>query len=180
MSTRRLTTVSCDTPIEQVVEIIRRDGAVAICNFVSEETLEVSYRGPGQLSGRYPCGMDPYFAGTQTRRTARILAKKRLRRGSGTEPLFLETAKQVLQTPTHVWVGNDRVEITPDIQLSMTQAIQIGPGQGLQPLHRDDATSLWRHPRVWSRGSLAAHAGDYRLHRRERRDAGHSWQSSMG
>lgn len=40
MSTRRLTTVSCDTPIEQVVEIIRRDGAVAISNFVSEETLK--------------------------------------------------------------------------------------------------------------------------------------------
>lgn len=40
MSTRRLTTVNCDTPIEQVVEIIRRDGAVAICNFVSEETLK--------------------------------------------------------------------------------------------------------------------------------------------
>lgn len=90
--------------------------------------------------------MDPYFAGTQTRRTARILAKSDSAVEVALNPLFLETAKQVLQTPTHVWVGNDRVEITPDIQLSMTQAIQIGPGQGLQPLHRDDATSLWRHP----------------------------------
>ena len=28
----------------------------------------------------------------------------------------------------------------------MTQAIQILPGQGLQPLHRDDSVWLWRHP----------------------------------
>lgn len=74
MSTRRLTTVSCDTPIEQVVEIIRRDGAVAICNFVSEETLK-SLTEDLTAIWALPCGMDPYFAGTQTRRTARILAK---------------------------------------------------------------------------------------------------------
>ncbi|KXC50008.1 phytanoyl-CoA dioxygenase family protein [Pseudomonas aeruginosa] len=146
MSTRRLTTVSCDTPIEQVVEIIRRDGAVAICNFVSEETLKSLTEDLDSYLGVTPCGMDPYFAGTQTRRTARILAKSDSAVEVALNPLFLETAKQALQTPTHVWVGNDRVEITPDIQLSMTQAIQIGPGQGLQPLHRDDATSLWRHP----------------------------------
>ncbi|MCU8980264.1 phytanoyl-CoA dioxygenase family protein [Pseudomonas aeruginosa] len=141
-----MTTVSCDTPIEQVVEIIRRDGAVAICNFVSEETLKSLTEDLDSYLGVTPCGMDPYFAGTQTRRTARILAKSDSAVEVALNPLFLETAKQVLQTPTHVWVGNDRVEITPDIQLSMTQAIQIGPGQGLQPLHRDDATSLWRHP----------------------------------
>ena len=145
MSTRRLTTVSCDTPIEQVVEIIRRDGAVAICNFVSEETLKSLTEDLDSYLGVTPA------AWTLTSPAPRLDVprgswRKRLRRGSGTEPLFLETAKQVLQTPTHVWVGNDRVEITPDIQLSMTQAIQIGPGQGLQPLHRDDATSLWRHP----------------------------------
>ncbi|UTN79607.1 phytanoyl-CoA dioxygenase family protein [Pseudomonas aeruginosa] len=128
------------------MEIIRRDGAVAICNFVSEETLKSLTEDLDSYLGVTPCGMDPYFAGTQTRRTARILAKSDSAVEVALNPLFLETAKQVLQTPTHVWVGNDRVEITPDIQLSMTQAIQIGPGQGLQPLHRDDATSLWRHP----------------------------------
>ncbi|HGN1791245.1 TPA: phytanoyl-CoA dioxygenase family protein [Pseudomonas aeruginosa] len=115
MSTRRLTTVSCDTPIEQVVEIIRRDGAVAISNFVSEETLKSLTEDLDSYLGVTPCGMDPYFAGTQTRRTARILAKSDSAVEVALNPLFLETAKQVLQTPTHVWVGNDRVEITPDI-----------------------------------------------------------------
>ncbi|HEJ3677285.1 TPA: phytanoyl-CoA dioxygenase family protein, partial [Pseudomonas aeruginosa] len=114
MSTRRLTTVSCDTPIEQVVEIIRRDGAVAISNFVSEETLKSLTEDLDSYLGVTPCGMDPYFAGTQTRRTARILAKSDSAVEVALNPLFLETAKQVLQTPTHVWVGNDRVEITPD------------------------------------------------------------------
>ena len=175
MSTRRLTTVSCDTPIEQVVEIIRRDGAVAICNFVSEETLKSLTEDLDSYLGVTPCGMDPYFAGTQTRRTARILAKSDSAVEVALNPLFLETAKQVLQTPTHVWVGNDRVEITPDIQLSMTQAIQIGPGQGLQPciatmplrsggirsmVARLACSSCWRLPtspkRTARRGSFLA------------------------
>ncbi|WP_274008958.1 phytanoyl-CoA dioxygenase family protein, partial [Escherichia coli] len=34
----------------------------------------------------------------------------------------------------------------PDIQVGVTQAIQIHPGQGVQPLHRDDSVWLWRHP----------------------------------
>lgn len=93
-----------------------------------------------------PCGVDPYFAGTQTRRVARIIGRSDTAVEVALHPLFLGAARQILQTPTHVWVGSDRIEMAPDIQLSITQAIQIGPGQGLQPLHRDDATSLWRHP----------------------------------
>lgn len=84
--------------------------------------------------------------GTQTRRVARIIGRSDTAVEVALHPLFLGAARQILQTPTHVWVGSDRIEMAPDIQLSITQAIQIGPGQGLQPLHRDDATSLWRHP----------------------------------
>ncbi|AGA73664.1 phytanoyl-CoA dioxygenase family protein [Pseudomonas plecoglossicida] len=146
MDTRKLSTVSSDTPVEQVVEIIKRDGAVIISNFVSEGTLKALTEELDTFLSVTPCGMDPYFAGTQTRRVARILGRSDTAVEVALNPLFLESARKILQTPTHVWVGSDRVEIEPDIQLSITQAIQIGPGQGLQPLHRDDATSLWRHP----------------------------------
>lgn len=146
MDTRKLSTLSSDAPIEQVVEIIRRDGGVIISDFVSPATLKSLTEELDTYLKATPCGIDPYFAGTQTRRVARIIGRSDTAVEVALNPRFIEVARQILQTPTHVWVGSDRIELAPDIQLSITQAIQIGPGQGLQPLHRDDATSLWRHP----------------------------------
>ncbi|MFK0090336.1 phytanoyl-CoA dioxygenase family protein [Pseudomonas sp. NPDC090755] len=146
MDTRELSTVSSDASIEQVVEIIRRDGGIIISDFVSPATLKSLAQELDTYLNATPCGVDPYFAGTQTRRVARIIGRSDTAVEVALNPLFIGAARKILQTPTHVWVGSERVEIEPDIQLSITQAIQIGPGQGLQPLHRDDATSLWRHP----------------------------------
>lgn len=146
MDTRKLSTVGSDASVEQVVEIIRRDGGVIISDFVSPATLKSLTEELDTYLKATPCGVDPYFAGTQTRRVARIIGRSDTAVDVALNPLFIGAARQILQTPTHVWVGSDRMEIAPDIQLSITQAIQIGPGQGLQPLHRDDATSLWRHP----------------------------------
>ncbi|TFF41724.1 phytanoyl-CoA dioxygenase family protein [Pseudomonas sp. RIT623] len=146
MDTRTLSTLGSDASVEQVVEIIRRDGGVIISDLVSPATLNALRNELDSYLNVTPCGVDPYFAGTQTRRVARIIGRSDTAVEVAMNPLFLGVARQILQTPTHVWVGSDRIEMAPDIQLSITQAIQIGPGQGLQPLHRDDATSLWRHP----------------------------------
>ena len=146
MDTRTLSTLGSDASVEQVVEIIRRDGGVIISDLLSPATLNALRDELDSYLNVTPCGVDPYFAGTQTRRVARIIGRSDTAVEVAMNPLFLGVARQILQTPTHVWVGSDRIEMAPDIQLSITQAIQIGPGQGLQPLHRDDATSLWRHP----------------------------------
>lgn len=146
MQTTNLTTLEGNESLERVVDVIMRDGGVIISNFVSEQTLEALRDELGGYLDETPCGQDPYFAGTQTRRVARIIARSNAAVDVALHPVFLESARKLLQTPAPVWVGSDRVEVEPDIQLSITQAIQIGPGQGLQPLHRDDATSLWRHP----------------------------------
>lgn len=146
MDTGKLSTVSSDASIEHVVDMIRRDGGVIISDFLSAPTLQSLAEELEPYLNATPCGADPYFAGAQTRRVGRIIARSDTAVEVALNPLFIESARQILQTPTHVWVGTDRVAIEPDIQLSITQAIQIGPGQGRQPLHRDDATSLWRHP----------------------------------
>lgn len=146
MDTRKLSTLSGDASVDQVVEVIRRDGGVIISDFISSQTLMSLTKDLDTYLNATPCGVDPYFAGTQTRRVARIIGRSDTAVEVALNPLFIDTARAILQTPTHVWVGSDRIEMAPDIQLSITQAIQIGPGQGLQPLHRDDATSLWRHP----------------------------------
>lgn len=146
MNAKKLVTLSANDSVERVVEVIKRDGGVIISNFVSEQALSALREELDSYLNETPCGLDAYFAGAQTRRVARIIGRSDTAVKVALNPLFLESAKAILQTPTHVWVGTDRVEIEPDIQLSITQAIQIGPGQGLQPLHRDDSTSLWRHP----------------------------------
>jgi ectoine hydroxylase-related dioxygenase (phytanoyl-CoA dioxygenase family) len=146
MNTNKLTTLGCNEPVERVVEVIKRDGGVIISDFLSAQKL-AAFR--AELDGYLNTtsfGEDAYFAGTQTRRVARLIARSDIAVEVALNPLFVESAQQILQTPTHVWSGENRVEVAPNIQLSFTQAIQICPGQGLQPLHRDDATSLWRHP----------------------------------
>ena len=146
MKTKKLTTLDSSEPVERVVEVIKRDGGVIIANFVSSQTLE-AFRGElDQYLNETPYGEDAYFAGHQTRRVARLIARSDTAVSIALHPLFIETARKILQTPAPVWSGSERVEVAPNIQLSFTQAIQICPGQGLQPLHRDDATSLWRHP----------------------------------
>nr|WP_238592569.1 phytanoyl-CoA dioxygenase family protein [Rhodococcus sp. YH3-3] len=69
-------------------------------------------------------------------------------------PLYYGAAKKILQVPLSVWVGDDQIEITPDIQIGVTQAIEIHPGQGAQRLHRDDTSFLWRHPDYGREGRL--------------------------
>ncbi|MCP1603583.1 phytanoyl-CoA dioxygenase family protein [Pseudomonas citronellolis] len=146
MDTKQLTTLDSSEPVERVVEVIKRDGGVIIANFISGQALEALAGELDKYLNETPFGEDAYFAGTQTRRVARLVGRSDRVVEVALNPLFIEPAKQILQTPTHVWSGDQRVEVAPNIQLSFTQAIQICPGQGLQPLHRDDATSLWRHP----------------------------------
>ncbi|WP_416311331.1 phytanoyl-CoA dioxygenase family protein [Pseudomonas sp. W03] len=146
METVKLTTLDHSEPVERVVEVIQRDGGVIISNFISGDDLKVLRAELDRYLNETPYGEDAYFAGTQTRRVARLIARSDAVVSVALNPLFIESAKKILQTPTHVWSGSQRVEVSPNIQLSFTQAIQICPGQDLQPLHRDDATSLWRHP----------------------------------
>lgn len=42
--------------------------------------------------------------------------------------------------------GYDKLSLAADVRIGVTQAIQLAPGQGAQPLHRDDTVFLWRHP----------------------------------
>lgn len=135
-----------EATIESVVEVIRRDGGVIVSDFISSSLLsKLQEELAPYFESTHP-GMDSYFAGTQTTRISRLIARSDAAVEIALNPVFLGAAKAVLQVPAHGWFGDDRIEIKPDVQLSVTQAIKIAPGEGLQRLHRDDMTSLWRHP----------------------------------
>jgi ectoine hydroxylase-related dioxygenase (phytanoyl-CoA dioxygenase family) len=86
------------------------------------------------------------FAGFSTRRLSALFAHTRHCAAIATHPLYLPAAEHFLCRPRDVWVGEERLALAADVRIGATQAIQIGPGQAAQPLHRDDTAFLWRHP----------------------------------
>jgi len=141
-----LVKLSKDTQIDEIVSIIKRDGGVIIENFLNDEITQDIYQTLSQQLELIPDGEDEYFAGTKTRRMSRLFARLPQMPSVAMNPVFLDTAKSILQTPLHAWFGENRTEHYPDIQIGVTQAIQIWPGQKAQPLHRDDTVWLWQHP----------------------------------
>ncbi|WP_062795710.1 phytanoyl-CoA dioxygenase family protein [Williamsia muralis] len=141
-----LTTLPSSTTIDEAVEIILRDGGVIIENLYTAATIA------GLLADLEPAlqkvrgGDDEVFAGTQTRRAGSLFARSPHMADVALSPLYLGISRAILQKPVDVFFGEDSTPITPDIQVGMTQAIQIAPGQGAQPIHRDDTVFLWRHP----------------------------------
>jgi ectoine hydroxylase-related dioxygenase (phytanoyl-CoA dioxygenase family) len=132
--------------IDEVCAVLKEDGGVIIQNFVSPELLVALREELLPLLEKTPKGKDAYFAGTQTRRVSRLFARTKHVAEVALNPVFLESARAIIGKPIKVWSGEQQHEIVPDVQVGVTQAIQIHPGQGQQPLHRDDTVWLWRHP----------------------------------
>lgn len=149
----QLPRVGADAELDDVVEILERDGAVIIENFVDAATLR------GLLDDLVPvldAGVhcQKGYDGHRTRRVSSLFRRTGHLLPVVTQPLYLGASRRIMQKPSHMWVGQARIEVTPTIQLSATQAIQIDPGQGKQPLHRDDALHLRSHPGPTSRVQL--------------------------
>ena len=129
----------------QLASVIKEDGGVVVKGFLSPTLLENLRKDLLPMLEGTPNGAEE-FVGTQTRRLSRLFARTDHMVDVALNPLYLETARLILKEPIKVWNGENQVEVIPDIQVGVTQAIQIRPGQGLQALHRDDTVWLWRHP----------------------------------
>jgi len=131
----------------EVAAVLREDGVVCIQDFVGAETLAGLKQDLLPLLEGTCNGEDAFFLGNKTRRLSRLFARTRHIGAIATHPLYLGAARTILQAdPVKIWVDQMAMDAAPDFQISITQAIQIWPGQGKQPLHRDDAVFLWRHP----------------------------------
>ncbi|WP_323993222.1 phytanoyl-CoA dioxygenase family protein [Nguyenibacter sp. L1] len=145
-STPALITLPAGASVNEVVEIIERDGGVVLEKFLDAAAfLELKTEIDAALATS-AFGDTDDFVGTDTLRASRLFARCRRMVDVVLHPLYLGAARKILQKPIEVWFGEKRTPIIPLVQIGMTQAIQICPGQGLQPLHRDDTSFLWRHP----------------------------------
>ncbi|HEX3332744.1 MAG TPA: phytanoyl-CoA dioxygenase family protein [Acidimicrobiales bacterium] len=108
---------------EEVAAIVSRDGAAVVDGVVSGALLDRVESELRPYLDATPTGPDD-FSGTLTRRTGSLIARSPASRELVMHPLALGTAGTFLGHATN-------------IQLHLTQAIAIGPGQPAQPLHRD-------------------------------------------
>jgi hypothetical protein len=140
-----LTTLGNDAAVGDVCDVIDRDGGVIVEDLVDPATLAGLWHDLGPLLSDVGWGQDA-FSGHRTRRVGAIFARTRHAADVVTHPLFYGAAERYLQRPVSSWLGDERSETVASIQIGGTQAIQIHPGEGAQPLHRDDLVFQWRHP----------------------------------
>ncbi|MEV7008167.1 phytanoyl-CoA dioxygenase family protein [Streptosporangium sp. NPDC051022] len=142
-----------DAELDDVVDILEREGAVIVEDLADGVTLKGLWNDLGPvLDAANHC--ERGYDGHRTRRVSSLFARTPHLTPVVMQPLYLGSARRIMQKPVHMWVGRSRVEVVPTIQISATQAIQIDPGQGKQPLHRDDSLHLRRHPGPASRVQL--------------------------
>jgi len=149
----QLTRLPRSATTEDAIAILERDGGVIIEGFLSDELLSGLKADLLPRIDRQSTGRDP-FSGGRTRRLGALFAHTRHCAEVVTDPLFLPVAEHFLKHPHEVWVGDARKTFMSDVRIGVTQAIQIGPGEGAQPLHRDDNALMWRHPTHGREGRL--------------------------
>jgi hypothetical protein len=112
-----------DASPEEAAALVGRDGAVIVDGVADETLLD---RIEGELRpylDATPAGPDD-FSGNRTRRTGSLIARSVSCRELVLHPLALGAARTLLGHATN-------------IQVHLTQAIAIGPGETAQPIHRD-------------------------------------------
>ena len=117
-----------DTPLEEYTAALERDAAVICDGFLSPEKTETLKQELLPIFAEGSTGADE-FTGYKTKRIGALIARSSVVREMAVNPLLLKLADAVLGP------------FCQSIQMHLTQAVSIGPGEGGQILHRD--RGLW-------------------------------------
>ncbi|MEU7855407.1 phytanoyl-CoA dioxygenase family protein [Nonomuraea sp. NPDC049141] len=160
MSDRKLTTLPASAPVDEAIEVVERDGTVIIEDFIDAGTLRGLWDDLGPDLERQEDG-DGRLVGVKTRILPGLIRRSEHSITIMRQPHFLGSARHFLQRPVRAWLGEQRVELVPTIQLGISRAIQIRPGVPIQGLHRDDTAHLRSHPGPESRVQIMIAASEF-------------------
>jgi hypothetical protein len=146
MTKNELARLTPDATVDAAVEVIMRDGGVIIEGLFDEATIEGIKKDLDPVLDGVDTGHDEVFAGNRTKRACGLFARTEHMATIALNPLFRGVAERILSKPINVHMGEESVPFPAGMHIGATMAIKIGPGQGAQPLHRDDSVWLWRHP----------------------------------
>ena len=119
-----LVTFDPDHDLDEILTVMRRDGAAIIRDAMPTQQHNRVREELGPWIDSTPLGRDD-FTGRQTGRTGALVARSAACRDLVMDDRILGLANGFLEP------------FTNRIQLHLTQVINIHPGQGKQPLHRD-------------------------------------------
>ena len=119
-----LTTLTSEATVEEVVQLLRQDGALIIKDIISPQVVDQLTAEMQPYMNATPTGRDE-FTGHTTRRTGALAARSAACRDLIVNDLVLGSAKEYLKP------------FTRKIILHLTQTIDIGPGAAAQEIHRD-------------------------------------------
>ncbi|MNC05820.1 Phytanoyl-CoA dioxygenase (PhyH) [compost metagenome] len=145
MNKKGLTTLPRTATIDDILECLERDGGCIVQEMLKQQTLDGLWADLGAELDATPNG-EGLFVGNQTRRVSGLFNRSLHMQDLITQPQFYGAAERWLCKPYKYWLNDTQYESMPALQVSLTQAIMIMPGQGLQPLHRDDIAHHRRHP----------------------------------
>ena len=116
--------VSIETHIETILEILDEDAGLIIDNFLSDQNLESIKNDLKPYLDVTRNGQDE-FTGFETKRVGALMARSKTCQDLALDPLINQMAESFLGPHCESY------------QLHFTSAIQIGPGESSQILHRD-------------------------------------------
>ena len=120
--------VSIDTPIEEILSILEEDAGLIIDNYLSKENVELIKNDLRPYLEVTRHGQDE-FTGFETKRVGALMARSKTCQDLALDPLINNMVDNFLEPHCE------------NYQLHFTSAIQIGPGESSQILHRD--RGLW-------------------------------------
>jgi ectoine hydroxylase-related dioxygenase (phytanoyl-CoA dioxygenase family) len=140
-----LVTLPASASVAEVCAVLDRDGGVIVEDMVSQATMDALWADLEPYLDQTPFGEEG-FSGPLTRRCCALMAKSMHSAAFLMQPHFLGAAKFFLEEEYQFLLADKALTTTSTVQLSVTQAIQIWPGEAVQVLHRDDHLHHRHHP----------------------------------
>lgn len=138
------TTLEPGAPLDQAIAVLERDGGVIIRDFFDSATLTELRADIDRAMAETPWGQDD-FSGHRTKRLYGVFQHTQHAATAVRHPIYSGIARHFLEVPQSGYFGEDRIELTPTYGVGVSSIIDIHPGEGAQPLHRDDGVWQWRH-----------------------------------
>ncbi|KAJ0420980.1 phytanoyl-CoA dioxygenase [Aspergillus carlsbadensis] len=126
-----------DALLDDIIHLLKRDGAVAIRGLVSDTDLDQTY---DEIKDRMNADREwegEFFPKETKRVNGLIGASPTYTRTQAMNPLFQSLCTELLTTRSTFWWGDTRKESVSKPYVTAAVAIQIGPGGKAQPLHGD-------------------------------------------
>ncbi|KAL4876911.1 hypothetical protein BJY04DRAFT_222587 [Aspergillus karnatakaensis] len=130
--------VDQSTPLEEIIALMKRDGAVFVRDLVSTADVDQAYEEVRPRLEQSHAWEGSFFPKETQRAPNLISLSPTYVRTQMMNPLFQQLCDHFLTTRSWNWWGKEWSESVSKPYITSTTALKVGPGAKPQPLHRDD------------------------------------------